>query len=500
MIGRKTLKQILIGVMSGILILSACGQVPTGDQLAGTVTPVLVTPSVTTTPSPIPTSTNTASPTATPTASITPLLTILTFTPTFDASTVVTVTPALKAECPKENPNLKLDLNVLFAQEGMQLPKRQAALDFLNNGGTPETLLDAFLQEFRWLPSDQGVQRDVTGDGDDELILNDGRGIIVFGCKDGKYQTLLNQTAEPAWLQIISFKISDDMNNNGIPEIIIDAQGGHTFSSNEVSIFEWDGSDFAALIQGKSFGDNKYLPFADTPVLTNIIIRDTDTNSTLELLLQNDLSIPIPSYYSYLMPWRNEINVYSWNGTHYILSRTEYTSPEFRFQAVQDADREVGYGNFDKALLLYQDVFHNNTLRSFSHEIAVNEIVKSSAIDDNQPTPTPVPPDITEYPRLAAYAHYRIMLLHIVQGHESDAGTIYQTLQQKFGNDPYGSPYVEMATAFWNAYQSMHKMYDGCAAAIQYAEDHPEILIPLGSDYHGSQSHTYVPADVCPFR
>jgi len=43
-------------------------------------------------------------------------------------------------------------------------------------------------------------------------------------------------------------------------------------------------------------------------------------------------------------------------------------------------------------------------------------------------------------------------------------------------------------------------MYDGCAAAIQYAVEDPEILVPLGSDYHGSQSHIYEPADVCPFR
>jgi hypothetical protein len=57
-----------------------------------------------------------------------------------------------------------------------------------------------------------------------------------------------------------------------------------------------------------------------------------------------------------------------------------------------------------------------------------------------------------------------------------------------------------MAIAFWNAYQSTHKMYYGCAAAIQYAVEHPEILIPLGSDYHGAQSHIYVPEDVCPFR
>jgi hypothetical protein len=45
-----------------------------------------------------------------------------------------------------------------------------------------------------------------------------------------------------------------------------------------------------------------------------------------------------------------------------------------------------------------------------------------------------------------------------------------------------------------------HKMYDGCAAAIQYAAEHPEILVPLGSDYHGAQAKIYKPEDVCPFR
>ena len=92
------------------------------------------------------------------------------------------------------------------------------------------------------------------------------------------------------------------------------------------------------------------------------------------------------------------------------------------------------------------------------------------------------------------------MLLHFVQRNEQGANFAYEALQEKFGNDQYGRPYVEMATAFWEAYQSAHKLYDGCAAAIQYAAEHPEILIPLGSDYHGWQSHVYVPADVCPFR
>ena len=108
--------------------------------------------------------------------------------------------------------------------------------------------------------------------------------------------------------------------------------------------------------------------------------------------------------------------------------------------------------------------------------------------------------DLTEYPRLAAYAYYRIMLLHLVQGQEAEAASTYQTLQETFGTDSYTAPYVEMASAFWERYQSTKKMYDGCAAAIQYVVEHPEILTPLGSDYHGWQSHIYEPADVCPFR
>jgi hypothetical protein len=92
------------------------------------------------------------------------------------------------------------------------------------------------------------------------------------------------------------------------------------------------------------------------------------------------------------------------------------------------------------------------------------------------------------------------VILQLVQNQESDASATYYTLQEKFGADAYARPYAEMASAFWEAYQSVHSMYDGCAAAIQYAVEHPEILTPLGSDYHGAQSHVYVPTDVCPFR
>lgn len=199
-------------------------------------------------------------------------------------------------------------------------------------------------------------------------------------------------------------------------------------------------------------------------------------------------------------PWRIYTITYEWNGQSFFETLLEYSAPEYRFQAIQDADQEVSNGRFGRAISLYQDAINKN-LDWWSPE-------KKKYIDSNDPLnsskganqlTSPVE-DTTEYPRLAAYAYYRIMLLHFAQGNESEAITTYNTLLETFGNNSYAHPYIEMATAFWEAYQSTHKMYDGCAAAIQYAAKHPEILIPLGSDYHGWQSHTYVPEDVCPFR
>jgi len=302
------------------------------------------------------------------------------------------------------------------------------------------------------------------------------------------------------WLQSISFNASYDMTLNGIPEMIIEEQGGHGLPTGRVSIFEWNGSIFASLIQGEAYRTGQYFSFAEMPFLPDITIHDIDGNGTIELVLESNLPSPVPSQYAHLIPWRNETHIYYWNGEYFSKGQIKYEAAQYRFQAVQDADRESINGKHQTALDLYQEVILNHQLLPWSESIYENEIAKSFSIRDNYLTPTSVPPDPTEYPRLAAYAYYRIILIHLVQGNESDVITTYNTLQEKFGSDPYAHPYVEMATAFWEAYQSIHKMYDGCAAAIQYAVEHPDILIPLGSDYHGVQSHTYVPADVCPFR
>ncbi len=391
----------------------------------------------------------------------TPLPTIPTFTPTFDASTIVTVTPAQMEKCPEQSIDEA-------AQQIVKEPKS--------------------------VPSP--IVMDVTNDGPSEIILSgdssDGSGtgsIYIVGCKNSSYMVL----KEVSSLEYPSPQLwtVQDLNGNGIPEIVIAIRTCGGFGSCwMIYVLEWNKDAFQNIADEQINQDI-------SPWLEKLDFSDIDQNGITEIIVSREL----PSHPDSLSDgtWRKYTEIYSWNGKAYVPVRRTLTPAQFRFQAIQDADDATARQNYDLALSLYQDAIFSDKLEWWSFDRYLyykNNLwvsIKSTAV------PTPYP-DSTEYPKLAAYAYYRIMLIHIIQGHESDAGTIYKTLQQKFSNDPNGRPYVEMANDFWNAYQSTQKMYDGCAAAIEYAAEHPDILAPLGSDYHGRQSHFYEPSDVCPFR
>ena len=111
-----------------------------------------------------------------------------------------------------------------------------------------------------------------------------------------------------------------------------------------------------------------------------------------------------------------------------------------------------------------------------------------------------------EYPNLSAYAHFRILLLHIIRGNTNEAKKEFNTLKESFQPDQPGYAYLELATAFWDEYQKSANIEDACTKAIEYAEMYPvEVLSYLGNGeyaraYFGDQSLDYEPDDVCPFR
>lgn len=427
------------------LVLSACGTSQTQS----------VPPAQTSTPSLVPTKTQTPVP---PTSTVTPLPTIPTFTPTFDVSTIVTVTPAEKAECPNELPK---DFSAKIAKE-ISILESPRIVD-VTNDGFPEVV--------------------VVGKSSGGISYGE---ISVYGCQNNSY-SLLEKVA--GLFDIPTLATIKDLNQNGIPEIVIAIRGCGGFGACWVIyVLEWNGESFQHL-ESERMNENR------VPSLDKIDFADLDNNKTVEIIVERGL----PSHPDKLSdgPSRRFTEIFSWKMDSYRLTDRKITPPQFAFQAIQDGDQETLNHNFDDALSFYEEVISNKSLEWWSLDRFLYYRNNLWTIDTPEPTPIP---DISEYPRLAAYAYYRIMLLHLVQGQEAEAASTYQTLQETFGNDPYAAPYVEMASAFWEAYQSTKKMYDGCAAAIQYAVEHPEILVPLGSDYHGWQSHIYEPADVCPFR
>ena len=68
------MKRIILGLLSGIIFLTACGQTQPFDTAQDRPTPAPLIQNATFTPSPLPTNTSTSIPTETPTASITPTL------------------------------------------------------------------------------------------------------------------------------------------------------------------------------------------------------------------------------------------------------------------------------------------------------------------------------------------------------------------------------------------------------------------------------------------
>jgi len=339
------------------------------------------------------------------------------------------------------------------------------------------------------------IVKDLTRDSIDEIIYTDLAvfpATHIFSCQKGAFLDFV--PVDPA-LDAWPIYLTDilDLNANGMPELL--------FDKGFLGIYEWNGQEFKEI----SSPPNSFIKYIVGEL--DISYRDIDRNSTTEIIIERGDPGPLWAVIGET-PWRSYTLIYTWNGQYFVQSSKEFDPPEYRFQAVQDADAYTRKKKFDNALFWYQEAIFSDEFDWWSaekkdytvaYEFYSRDVLSNSV--DPSVTPPPSPEiDTTEYLRLAAYAYYRIMLLHIVQGYEADAGTVYNTLQQKFRDDPYGRPYVEMATGFWDAYQSSHKMYEGCAAAIQYASEHSEILTPLGSDYHGLQSHVYMPADVCPFR
>jgi tetratricopeptide (TPR) repeat protein len=291
------------------------------------------------------------------------------------------------------------------------------------------------------------------------------------------------------------------MNQDGVLEIIT-MRGDLRW--HPVEIFSWNGTEFLLL----NVPDEPWQSFACSDLYghdSQVYIEDTNGNGWLELVLIQ--GIPIGTEHVEGLPWRPEIRICAWNEDRFaVIDYRIDGPPEYRFQAVQDGDRAVIAGDYDQALQMYREAIENKQLEWWSWDRFLYEMNAESSLEGIRPTLVPtLRPDPQEYPNLAAYARYRIMLLHILRGDPAEAQASYDKLRLDFPGGKPGYAHAEMAVAFWTAYQRSSDIGQACAQAVKYAAEHPdEILAYLGNnDYNkwhfGSQSLVYTPEDVCPF-
>jgi tetratricopeptide (TPR) repeat protein len=197
------------------------------------------------------------------------------------------------------------------------------------------------------------------------------------------------------------------------------------------------------------------------------------------------------------------VDTYRWNGRIFIWDQLDIDPPVNRYQAVQDGDRLSLLREYPEALELYQEAIFSDQLLAWSYE---NYWAQLEAGWEITWTPTPVPVIQEEYDHLAAYARYRIMLLHVQQEDIASARIVYDSLSEEYPEGRTGYAFVEMADAFWRGYEPHANIGEGCLAVTEYAEANKSSLFTdLGGtpeDFysHGTQSHIYLPGDTCPFE
>lgn len=357
-----------------------------------------------------------------PSATVTPTPTPPPPTTTFDIASIVTRTPAPTAQCPLERSGLIPSFTYSNGTSEDNARFFFQIQDFLNSGGTRQAVITAYRQHYPRRDERIIREEDVTGDNVLDLLLTEQGAFVGFVCQNGLYtiEGIVGETYhfnQPVIIAIV------DMNLNSVPEIISIAGDERV---RIVDVSEWDRNEFRDLNWDRTGGFSQPCNNLFGPSWARA--KDSDGNGTLELVLEQ--AIPIWSEYTDGLPWRRETRICSWNGEIFVHTHTELTPPEYRFQAIQDGDRAFLASDYESALDLYQQAIFSDKMDWWSEDRKFYEMGAYNPNFTIKPTPdSSLVPDPNEYFYLAAYARFRIALLHLVTGAEQEraGGVRYAT-------------------------------------------------------------------------
>jgi tetratricopeptide (TPR) repeat protein len=503
-------KALIFFILVVILFLAAyqTGDSPSEPTMTNTLRP---TEEITVTNTPKPKPTITPSPTVTLTHTPDYLDTSTPY-PTFIAENIITATPDQPALCPVEDPSLILNPDDFVKQYLNTSYITDSSLAIMLSRGASFSQIKQFYNDTGF--GDEIIVKDMTNDGVDELIyLFEKRHLEIFGCDGGGYKTIFYSDGLGHNIDSV-----EDLNLNGIPDLVL----SYDPQANGVRIFhvyEWNGQtmeqmeeiyhmafekreeiyyygEVSRLLRALFFNPG-FSPGPAPEMYGNakIEIRDLDHNGTKEILVKDSDSRSYLGFWND-MPFRKLELTLEWNGEKYLFSNITFSAPEFRFQAVQDADRYFLFRQYDEALTMYDEVINNTNLKPWSEEyMAYLKDVFFSVDPDSIAKPVMT---LDEYQQLSAYARYRIMMIQLAQGKQSEAFNTYQLLDQIYTEDNPGYAHAEIGRRYWHAVEEGQDLVEACQVVIEYMQENPDLLDILGDYQHGQQTHYYGYKDICP--
>ena len=464
------------------------------------------------TPAPLFTVTPSATGTPTPARLILPGMAGFQPTPTYSLALRASATPGEPPACPVAD--TEWWLSSLLASSLAGYPPRYPPPDlsdlvvhFLNQRGNPE----AFLSAAQAVDPELAFLQDLTNDGQPEIVLRTGM-LSILGCDPGDsgQYTVLGQFVDDIDLVPPVIIAIQDLNRDGYPELLFTSRAfGGLSTSYLLQVRAWDGQAFnsvpilPATYPYRFLGELDFLDFRGTLWgityhAGRIEVLDADQNGTLEFIIRSGL----PGHPDLIAsgPWRRAMDIFTWNGEAFVLLRSEIDPAVYRFQAAHDADQAALLGDFERALALYQDVIFSDRLAGWSPKLYDQQSDILEANYRGLPTPTPIPAPPEETSHLVAYAYFRSLVLHALQGEDQQAQLLYDSLILQFPAGQPGHTSAELAAAFWPVYLGTHDVGQACTQALRaVGEGVEDILYWLDGDFHGRQAPAYLPVDLCPY-
>lgn len=172
---------------------------------------------------------------------------------------------------------------------------------------------------------------------------------------------------------------------------------------------------------------------------------------------------------------RTDIYRYDAASSTFHLSETTYAASDYLYFRVQDGNEALLKQNYDVAIAAYQTAIADPSLKIWAQV-------------EN------LPPDQvkTEHDALVALARFRLGITYLLKGNRQQAS---DTFAAALKQDNVYAGWTQAFIAPYQAHPTTATVSDGCAAAVQYSQQHPALVQPFNN--FGYNAPLFQPQDIC---